>query len=86
MSDVREAVRQFVLAKFLPGESPENLRDDTRLLTSGIVDSLGGLELVTFIEREFGVELGAAERVAENLDRIVDIERLVQRKRSQEAS
>jgi acyl carrier protein len=86
MVEVKEAVRQFILAKFLPGESAANVRDETRLLSSGILDSLAALELVGFIEHEFGVELNAVERSAENLDRIADIARLVQQKRSQEGA
>jgi acyl carrier protein len=86
MADVRDTLRQFILERFLPGESPANMRDDTRLLTSGILDSLASLELVSFIERELGVELSASERSAEYLDRIVDIERLVRLKRGQETT
>jgi acyl carrier protein len=84
MSAVNDTIRNFVLSRFLPGESPENLRDDTRLMTSGVLDSLAGLELVTFIEQQFGITLDAMDRIAENLDRIVDIERLIQSKRGQE--
>lgn len=86
MVEVKESVRQFILAKFLPGESAANVRDETRLLTSGILDSMASLELVSYIEHEFGVELTAADRSAENLDRIVDIARLVQLRRSQEGA
>ena len=50
MEDIKETIRQFILKTYLPGESPDNLRDDTPLLTSGIIDSLGGLTVASFVE------------------------------------
>ena len=43
MSDVKETIRQYILTTYLPGESAANLRDDTPLRTSGILDSLATL-------------------------------------------
>jgi acyl carrier protein len=83
MSDVKESIRQFILRTYLPGESPNNLRDDTPLRTSGILDSLATLGLVSFVEKEFGIELEAHETGGESFDRIEDIAALVQRKRAQ---
>jgi len=82
MNDVKETVRQFVLTNYLPGESPANLKDDTPLRTSGILDSLATLRLVGFIEEEYGIELDAYETADDNFDRIEDIAALIERKRS----
>ena len=80
MNDVKEAIRQFVVTRYLPGESPANVRDETRLLSSGILDSLAVLGLVSFVEQTYGIEVTTAERTAESLDRIKDIAALVARK------
>jgi acyl carrier protein len=82
MTDVKNAIRQFILTKYLPGESPDNLRDDTPLRTSGILDSLATLGVVSFVEKEFGIELEAHETGTESFDRIEDIAALVERKRA----
>jgi len=82
MDDVKETIRQFILSTYLPGESADNLRDDTPLMTSGVLDSLATLGLVSFVEREFGIELDAYETGVETFDRIEDIAALVARKRS----
>ncbi len=58
MSDVKDTIRQFILATSLPGESPDNLKDDTPLLSSGVLDSLAALGLVSFVEERFGVRVG----------------------------
>ena len=85
MNDVKETIREFILATCLPGESRENLRDDTPLLTSGILDSLAALSLVSFLEKQFGVELDVYETSAERFNRILDIAEAVVRKRQLQA-
>ncbi len=82
MSDVKQTIRQFILTTYLPGESPANLRDDTPLRTSGVLDSLATLGLVNFVEKEFGIELEAHETGTDSFDRIEDIAALVARKRA----
>jgi acyl carrier protein len=81
MDDIKERLRQFILSKYLPGESAANLADDTPLQTSGVLDSLATLGLVTFVEQEFGIEMEAHETGIDNFNRIEDIAALVERKR-----
>ena len=80
MSDLKNTIREFILTTYLPGESAENLKDDTPLRTSGILDSMSTLGLVNFIEETFGVMFEAHETGIEYFDRIEDIAALVQRK------
>jgi acyl carrier protein len=82
MRDVKETLRQYILTTYLPGESAANLRDDTPLRSSGILDSLATLSLVAFVEREFGVELEAHDTGLDNFDRIEDISALIARKQA----
>ena len=81
MIDVKDTLRQFILDQYLPGESASNVRDDTRLLSSGILDSLAVLGLASFIERTFGVELTVQETSVDTFDRIEEMAALIQRKR-----
>ena len=50
-------IRGFVADWFREGRI-EGLADDTPLVTSGIVDSAGVLEVVEFLESRFGVRVG----------------------------
>lgn len=68
--DVRQALRDFILASFLPGEAAETLSDSTLLVTSGIITSLSLLELATFIEDRFSVTLGDEDVGTERMDSI----------------
>ena len=82
MDDIGQAIRDFILTKYLPGEAPENLRDDTALRTHGILDSLATLSLISFIEQRFGIEVQAHETDIDNFDRLGDIVAFVARKRA----
>jgi len=80
MNEIKEMIRHFIVSTYLPGESPDKLRDDTPLLTSGILDSLAAVNLVGFLEQRFDIELDVYDTSIEHFDRIDDIARCVARK------
>jgi len=82
MNDVKETIRQFILSAHLAGESPDNLKDDTPLQSSGILDSLATLGLISFVEQQFHIELDVYDTSVERFDRIQDIAASVVRKRA----
>jgi acyl carrier protein len=82
MDDVKRLIRDFILATYLPGESADNLRDDTPLLSSGILDSLAALNLATHLEQQFGIQISAYDLGVEHFDRIDDIAEVVARYRA----
>ena len=79
-TEIRDSVRAYILAEFLPGEDPSELRDDTPLITGGILDSIATLKLVGHLEETYGIELEAHEADLEHLNTISDISGLVQSK------
>ncbi|MBZ5645614.1 MAG: acyl carrier protein [Acidobacteriia bacterium] len=80
MDTTKEEIRQYILSEFLPGERPANLRDDTPLRTSGILDSITTLRLVTFVEERFKITVEAYEASVENFDTINSIAAFIQTK------
>ena len=80
--NMKEEIRQYILSEFLPGEKPANLRDDTPLRTSGVLDSVATLRLVTFVEEQFGITVEAHEASVENFDSIDNIAAFVQSKQN----
>jgi acyl carrier protein len=80
MNDIEHTIREFILNKYLPGESPENLGEDTPLRTSGILDSLATLGLISFLEERFKIEVEAHETDVDNFDSLRDIVAFVERK------
>lgn len=63
-------VREFIVENFLFGEEDIDLQNDTSFLEEGIIDSTGILELVSWLEEEFDLEVADDELVPENLDSI----------------
>ncbi len=82
MQEIRQAVHSYILHQFLPGEDPEELTDQTPLITGGILDSIRTLKLVVFLEDTFGVTVEAHEAGVENLDSVGQITRLIAGKKA----
>jgi acyl carrier protein len=51
-------------------------------MTTGILDSIAVLKVVTFLENQFGITIGPREAVVENMNTISDITRLVKAKKA----
>ncbi len=76
-----EPIRRFLAERFL--FDPDAAIDPrSSLLGEGILDSTGAMELVLFLEEQFGVEVADDELVPANLDSIERIVSFVVRKRS----
>ncbi|MEI8359403.1 MAG: acyl carrier protein [Deltaproteobacteria bacterium] len=73
-------LRRFILESFLPGEDPATLADSTPLVSSGILTSLCLVEITTFIEESFSVELRPADIGIEQMDSIDLMVDLVRRR------
>ncbi|MBX7101097.1 MAG: acyl carrier protein [Myxococcaceae bacterium] len=73
-------VRQFITTNFYVAD-PAALKDDASLLDAGIVDSTGVLEIVQFLEGEFGFKVEDAEIVPENVDSISRLTAFVAKKK-----
>lgn len=82
MDSVTSTVKQYILTTFLQGEDPSALTETTPLMTSGILDSLATLDLVSFLEREYAIELDAGDVDASRLGTLADITKLVHGKRA----
>ena len=82
IANANDIIRDYILREFLPGETAANLDDDTPLRTSGILDSMSTLNLVTFIENTFGIVLEAHETGIDHFDSIRDIAALVTKKKN----
>lgn len=79
MSDYKSKVRSFINENFLVASDVE-LGDADSLLQLQIVDSTGFLELVNFLEAQYGIKVGDDEMVPENLESLDNIEQFLKRK------
>jgi acyl carrier protein len=78
---LRDKVRQFVVENFYVAEA-DRLGDDTSLIAEGHVDSTGMLEVIAYLEGEFGIAIADTEMTPANLETIGRIADFVSRKQA----
>jgi acyl carrier protein len=81
---ITEQLTEFITATF-PLARKRRLAPHDHLLESGIVDSLGVLNLVGFVERQFQVAVTDDDLVPENFQSIDHLTAFVRRKRGEGA-
>lgn len=83
-SQIIARLRDFVEENFLYMRPDFELQNDQSLMGNGIVDSMGVMEMIQFLEEEFGVEVDDAEITEENLGSIEAIAGFVARRKGAE--
>ena len=78
----KQSIRRFIETSFLFREGRQGLADDESLLGAGLIDSTGILELVSYLEAEFGIVVQDEEIVPENLDSVGQIIAYIDGKRA----
>ncbi|MGK3202460.1 acyl carrier protein [Amycolatopsis kentuckyensis] len=73
-----EQIKQYVLDEFLPGVGPEELEADYDLRANGVIDSLGLLRVVTWLEATFEIPMEEVEIVEQDFTSITSISRFVE--------
>lgn len=72
-------LREFITANYYVAPTTK-LDEVDSFLGTGILDSTGVLELVTFVEGTFGVQVDDEELVPENFDSLAALGAFVERK------
>lgn len=70
---IKNEIRAYILANFLPGDDDRSLRDDDLLFESGIIDSAGAGTLIAFFEERFKIQVLDEELFPENFASVVHI-------------
>ena len=80
METVENRIREFIRETFpMPGDEP--LPPEQSLFQAGVLDSIGVLSLVMWLEQEFEIVVDDDDVVPENIDGIGPLVRYVQNKR-----
>ena len=77
---IKQNIKNYIMAEFLPEENPDELTDTTPLISGGILDSIATLKLVMYVEEKYGINLEPHEVDKENLDTLELITRLLRAK------
>lgn len=72
MNEIREQLRSYIVDNFLFGDD-DGFDDSVSFLDTGMIDSTGILELITFLEEQFTIKVRDDELIPENLDSISNL-------------
>jgi acyl carrier protein len=75
-SSVKERIRKFVQENLAEPRGMTSVSDHDYLIENGILDSLGILRMVAFLEETFPIRVSDDEIVPENFKTIATIEKL----------
>ncbi|WP_300381281.1 acyl carrier protein [Henriciella sp.] len=76
-----EKIGLFILERF-PAFAETSFDEATPLLDEGLIDSLGMIELVSFLEETFDIEMEDEDFLPENLETLRSLSKLVISKQS----
>jgi acyl carrier protein len=73
-------IEQFILAELAQGRGISAIAPSDNLLTKGIVDSHGVMELVAYLEQRYEISVEDADLTPENFETLTSIQAFVERK------
>lgn len=74
--EIRSTLHEFIVKQF-PGARKHDLDGAGSLIAHGVIDSLGVLEMVIFIEQQFGITFGDDDLVSEHFDSLPALTELI---------
>lgn len=78
----RQLIRRYVLENFMFTDDESALQDTESMLDKGIIDSVGALEIIQFLEESFQIKVKDDEMLPENLDSVDNLVAFVGRKQA----
>ena len=77
---IEQPIRDFIAKNLLFSETGLNYSDEASFLQEGIIDSLGVMELVEFVQKTFGIKVEQHEVTQEHFDSVTKLSAFVRRK------
>ena len=68
--DVKLEIKAFINSEILGEDFDVQLTDDTHLIDAGIIDSMGIMKLLTYLEDTFSIKIDGDDLVPENFESI----------------
>jgi acyl carrier protein len=81
MTTVEQQIRTFLVENFSLDGDIARLSGTRSLTERGIVDSVGVVEVLTFLETQYDIQINDDETIPENIDTIDNMVRFVTMKR-----
>lgn len=79
---LEKQLRSYILQNFLFTEDESALKNSDSFLGKGLIDSTGIMEVIFFLQEEFGIQVEDTEMIPANLDSVDNILAFVARKKA----
>ncbi|MBI5805933.1 acyl carrier protein [candidate division TA06 bacterium] len=80
MSDeIKKMIIEYVKKEYLDEDSDTEIKEDTKLISSGIVDSFSMVSLKTYLEKKFQIKLPDEDATPEAFDSVNNIIELIRK-------
>ena len=76
----QEEIAQFIVGNLMRHSDSTSLTDNENLLANGVVDSLGIVKLIAFLEDRFDIQVSDDEVLPENFESVAAISRFLSTK------
>jgi acyl carrier protein/D-alanine--poly(phosphoribitol) ligase subunit 2 len=73
MDDAKKMIIDYVKKEFLEDDSDMEIKEDTPLISSGIVDSFSMVSLKTFLEKKYKIQIPDAKATPDAFDSVNNI-------------
>ena len=80
--EVKEQIKQYIAENFLFSSNGFDMDDNESFLEAGVVDSLGVVELVSFVEETYKFEVPDDDIVPEHFDSVDNLSAYISRRRA----
>lgn len=81
-ADLKNELKEFIIGNYMAGIKNASLSDTDSFLDNGIIDSIGVIELIHFIQDKYGIKIDVPDIVPENFDTLSNLCRYISRKSS----
>ena len=78
--DILEKIEQFLISEIASDLGKKSIAPDEDLLEQGIIDSLGIMKLVVFMEETFGISVEDDDVIPENFQSLASMVAFVEQK------
>ncbi len=79
IKEMQEAILEYVIEEYVDEDDDEEVKYDTALISSGIVDSFSMVSLKVFLEKKYKISLPDNEATPEAFDTVNSICELVKK-------
>ena len=77
--DIKKMIIEYVKKEYLDEDSDTEIKEDTKLISSGIVDSFSMVSLKTYLEKKFQIKLPDEDATPEAFDSVNNIIELIRK-------